>query len=374
MSTEHRIIPRSEWGAKHRDGFGTRPVGNLETYLHHSVTTQLTVSATLLAEYIEMRKLDDIGQARFKGGISYTFILPPSGRIYAGCSIHRIGAHTQGHNTVAAGIALLGNYQTNKPTPQQEASLAWLLNYGVEQRWWVHPALTGGHRDTKATACPGNAAYPRIPAINTLAISWKPGTKPTDPKPAGKRVLSYGSKGKDVGTLQTFLAACELYSGKIDQSFGPATLTAVMAYQTAVGLSPDGYCGPATWAKVDAGVKPPAKPAPVPKPPAATGSTYTVRKGDNLSTIAQRHGTTTVALVKLNGIKNANLITVGQKIKLPTGTKPTPAPAKQYYTVKRGDALSVIAQRHKTTTAALVKLNGIKDANKINVGQRLRVK
>lgn len=45
-------------------------------------------------------------------------------------------------------------------------------------------------------------------------------------------------------------------------------------------------------------------------------STYTVRRGDTLSGIAAAHGTTWQTLQKLNGIKNANKISVGQKIKL----------------------------------------------------------
>jgi LysM repeat protein len=62
--------------------------------------------------------------------------------------------------------------------------------------------------------------------------------------------------------------------------------------------------------------KAPQKPAPVaPKPPVASG-TYTVVKGDNLTRIAARNGTTVARLVELNGIKNANLIQVGQVIKL----------------------------------------------------------
>lgn len=374
MSTDRRIIPRSEWGAKRRDGFGTRPIGDCENWLHHSVTTHLGPDATFEEECAEMRKLEEIGESRFKGGISYTTVTFPSGRIYQGHSFHRIGAHTQGHNTVGCGHAIAGNYQTRKMTAQQEASIAWLMNKGVRDRVWKRPRLNGGHRDTKATACPGNAAYPRIPAINTQAAGGS-SAAPSTPKPAGKRVLTYGSTGKSVGELQEFLKACGLYAGKIDESFGPDTLTGLKAYQEAVGLSPDGSCGPATWGKITAGAKPPAKPAPKPPaPPAATGGTYTVKKGDSLSVIAQRHGTTTATLAKLNGIKDANKINVGQKIKLPVGTKPAPAPAKQYYTVKRGDSLSVIAQRHKTTTAALVKLNGIKNPNLIRVGQRLRIK
>ena len=56
--------------------------------------------------------------------------------------------------------------------------------------------------------------------------------------------------------------------------------------------------------------------APTPVAPAASTGTYTVVAGDNLTKIAKAHGTTVAALVKLNGIKNANLINVGQVIKL----------------------------------------------------------
>jgi murein DD-endopeptidase MepM/ murein hydrolase activator NlpD len=59
--------------------------------------------------------------------------------------------------------------------------------------------------------------------------------------------------------------------------------------------------------------------APAPKAaavPTAPGAVYTVVKGDNLTKIASRHGTTVKALVDLNGIKNANLIQVGQILKL----------------------------------------------------------
>ena len=43
---------------------------------------------------------------------------------------------------------------------------------------------------------------------------------------------------------------------------------------------------------------------------------YTVKSGDNLSTIAQKYGTTVSQLVAWNGIKNANLIYAGQKLRV----------------------------------------------------------
>jgi murein DD-endopeptidase MepM/ murein hydrolase activator NlpD len=61
--------------------------------------------------------------------------------------------------------------------------------------------------------------------------------------------------------------------------------------------------------------KAPQKTAPVPpKPPVA--ATYTVVRGDNLTRIASRNGTTVAELVRINGIANANSISVGQVLKL----------------------------------------------------------
>jgi murein DD-endopeptidase MepM/ murein hydrolase activator NlpD len=72
-------------------------------------------------------------------------------------------------------------------------------------------------------------------------------------------------------------------------------------------------------AKDETPVDAPAAPAPVHEPvkaaPSAKG-TYTVVSGDNLTKIARAHGTTVAKLVALNGIKNANLINVGQVLKL----------------------------------------------------------
>ncbi|WP_185830555.1 LysM peptidoglycan-binding domain-containing protein [Siminovitchia terrae] len=73
--------------------------------------------------------------------------------------------------------------------------------------------------------------------------------------------------------------------------------------------------------------KPADKPA-VSKPaannkPASTTGAHTVKKGDTLSAIAKKDKTTVNELVKINGIKNPNLIKVGQKIRLPgSASKP----------------------------------------------------
>lgn len=59
--------------------------------------------------------------------------------------------------------------------------------------------------------------------------------------------------------------------------------------------------------------------------------------------------------------------------------KETPAPKKTtskpvYYTVKKGDTLSEIAKKYSTTVEHLAEINNIKDHDLITVGQKLRVK
>jgi len=63
--------------------------------------------------------------------------------------------------------------------------------------------------------------------------------------------LKYGSSGSAVTKLQNFLQTQGLYSGKIDGSFGPGTVNAVKAFQSANGLQADGYFGLASRTKAN---------------------------------------------------------------------------------------------------------------------------
>ena len=53
--------------------------------------------------------------------------------------------------------------------------------------------------------------------------------------------------------------------------------------------------------------------------------------------------------------------------------KPAAKPQAVYYTVKKGDNLSKVADRYSTTPQKIRKLNGLKN-DVIRIGQRLRVK
>ena len=91
---------------------------------------------------------------------------------------------------------------------------------------------------------------------------------------------------------------------------------------------------------------------------------YRVRRGDSLSVIAHRWGTSVRQLKRLNGL-SGNLIKVGQRLRVNQRDV-------TWYRVRRGDSLSVIAHRWGTSVRQLKRLNGL-SGNLIRVGQRLRV-
>ncbi len=104
----------------------------------------------------------------------------------------------------------------------------------------------------------------------------------------------------------------------------------------------------------------------------------TVEKGDSLSKIAKRYGTTVDALVRINELCDANQIFVGQVVLLEDPEADAGAAAEDrvetaIVTVQPGDSLSKIAKRHDTTVEELMALNDIDDPNLLFVGQELFV-
>lgn len=114
--------------------------------------------------------------------------------------------------------------------------------------------------------------------------------------------------------------------------------------------------------------------------PAPTGTAYVVRSGDTVSAIAAQHGTTVAAVVAANGLDGRAFIRAGQSLTIPGAAAPAPvasaaAPAATgtTYVVRRGDTVSAIAARHGTTVAAVVAANGLDARASIRAGQSLTV-
>ncbi|MDB7512073.1 LysM peptidoglycan-binding domain-containing protein [Enterococcus faecium] len=104
----------------------------------------------------------------------------------------------------------------------------------------------------------------------------------------------------------------------------------------------------------------------VPDKPSAAIQTHVVQYGETLSSIATKYGTTYQALASLNGLSNPNMIYAGQVLKT-NGTAST----TRTYTVRSGDNLSSIASKVGTTYQALAQRNGLSNPNLIYPGQVL---
>jgi len=95
-------------------------------------------------------------------------------------------------------------------------------------------------------------------------------------------------------------------------------------------------------------------------------STHVVRKNETLSAIAQKYGVSANAIQAYNGISDPNLLFVGKKLKIPSGSTP-----EIPYVVRKGDSLSSIASRFGVSQSALSSRNGISSPNLIKIGQKI---
>ena len=114
---------------------------------------------------------------------------------------------------------------------------------------------------------------------------------------------------------------------------------------------------------------------------------HTVKVGETLFAISQMYLVSIDDLVKWNSLPSAQVY-IGQVLVIYTSDKtmaannaatnnqpPKPnTPAKKYHSVKSGETLSVIARKYGTTVAAIQKLNPRLNVNKLQIGQKIRVK
>ena len=100
---------------------------------------------------------------------------------------------------------------------------------------------------------------------------------------------------------------------------------------------------------------------------------HVVQRGETLSQIAERLGTTTGTLVRLNSIPNPESIDVGQRLLVPIpGETPGQTPSI-LHVVQPGETLESIAERYDLTAEELSARNNLVDASSFYVGLLLDV-
>ncbi len=148
-------------------------------FVHHTAGSNSYTSAQsaalvrgIYAYHVNGRGWCDIG---------YSFLVDRFGRIfegrYGGIMLPVIGAHTGGYNTDSFGVSLMGTFTSSTPTAaMMEATarvIAWKLD-GNYRSPYATVVLAGkqfnviaGHRDAKATDCPGATVYARLPWLRS---------------------------------------------------------------------------------------------------------------------------------------------------------------------------------------------------------------
>ena len=96
---------------------------------------------------------------------------------------------------------------------------------------------------------------------------------------------------------------------------------------------------------------------------------YRVRKGDTISTIAQRFGVKASDIRKQNRLKGSRIL-VGQRLTLTVQDRTRTRLRDTTYRVRSGDTLFTIAQRHHTSVSAIKDANRL-EGNQLSIGQRL---
>ena len=95
---------------------------------------------------------------------------------------------------------------------------------------------------------------------------------------------------------------------------------------------------------------------------------YIVKSGDSLYSIANKYNTTVNELKSLNNLSN-NTLSIGQVLKLP---KVDEIVTVNEYIVKSGDSLYSIAKKYNTSVDELKSLNNL-TSNMLSVGQKLNI-
>jgi hypothetical protein len=194
------VITRRQWGADESLRSGTPEFAAITKLITHHTVTQnndpdpaATVRA-IYAYHTQSNGWNDIG---------YNFLIDESGRIYEGRYARDyganevptgedlsgngvIGAHALNANTGSVGVALLGTFTSQQPTPAAVNALedlfAWKADRHDIDAFGSSPFAFGdgttrtfanvsGHRDTYQTECPGDRAYALLPTIRQAVDS-----------------------------------------------------------------------------------------------------------------------------------------------------------------------------------------------------------
>ena len=154
--SEPQLVAPVEWkAAPTRVALPARgPLDHL--VVHHTAFASAGIGGrTLAAEARHMRQIQHWHLDRGWATVGYHFVVSPSGRIFRGRPVDRLGAHVLGHNVGTLGICLMGNFEHERPTGAALLSLHHVRMRLVPGGADVPVLGHREHRGHETTACPG---------------------------------------------------------------------------------------------------------------------------------------------------------------------------------------------------------------------------
>lgn len=243
------IISRAQWGARPWQKGAPYLVGDeerTEFFVHyHGAAVRVQTGSSV------PRTVEAIHLANGWSGVGYNFMVDMDGVAYEGRGWGRVGAHSPRHNRQGWGCYVaVGADQ--KPTEAALQTVRALYDEGCERTG--RDLAKKGHRDARATACPGDVLYPWVVAGMFVQGSGFAPLAIGDGSDDDRPILAAGTRGRHVEVLQEALSNVG-YSIIIDGFFGVGTEAFVRAFQKLHGLKPDGIVGPATYAVLSLNLK-----------------------------------------------------------------------------------------------------------------------
>ena len=148
------VLPRREWTSAGPVMALANPMNGVQRItVHHSAVYSSSISSKADAARM-MNSIRAGHMAQQWADIGYHYVVDPTGKVWEGRPVTIQGAHVKDNNEHNLGVMVMGNFDSEHPTPQALAALNAFLTDQM-RRYRVPISRLHTHREIKPTACPG---------------------------------------------------------------------------------------------------------------------------------------------------------------------------------------------------------------------------